>query len=357
MLAKRPIKVLVVDDSSLMRTHICNVLSENGMVTDIAANGQECIDKIQSFGPDVITLDINMPVMDGIECLRQIMAKHPLPVVMVSSLTQENANETLSALEIGAVDYVAKPSGSISLSLNRDKYMLASKVINASKIKVRAKPSPFGRLENDIPKKLETRLPRAYAKQTHSNFDLVIIGVSTGGPNALQEIIPALPDDFPIPIVIAQHMPARFTAVFAERLNKLSALQVVELNDAQVLHAGTVYIAQGDANIEVYKQGNRLAARPDLKECAHIWRPSITNLVQSALNIMPVKRLCCVQLTGMGNDGAHEMATAHKQGATTIAESEKTAVVYGMPKELVKLNGASMVLPNSEIAKALLSLR
>jgi len=377
MRSNSAIKVLVVDDSSLMRSHICSILIEAGLITDTASNGRECLEKIKSFRPDVITLDINMPVMDGIECLQQIMEKHPMPVVMVSSLTQKNASETFQALDIGAVDYVAKPDGSVSLKLNREKYMLASKVISASKVKVQARSksaviSPSAPTRVSAPPKIENSpssvlKPSSYqqsAKQplnsrmrASGNFAAVIIGVSTGGPNTLHTIIPKLPADYPYPIVIAQHMPARFTSVFAERLNNISALKVVELQSSQTLEKGTVYVAQGDTNIEIFSQGGLLGARPDSKKSPYIWRPSITKLVESAVSSISPKRLCLVQLTGMGNDGAQAMANANKQGATTIAESEQTAVVYGMPKELVKLGGASMVLPNFEIADALMSLR
>jgi two-component system chemotaxis response regulator CheB len=348
MQANNPIKVLVVDDSSLMRSHICAALIEGGMITDTATNGQECLDKLNSFAPDVITLDINMPVMDGLACLKRIMQQRPTPVVMVSSLAQKNADETLQALDLGAVDYVAKPHGPISLTLNRSKYMLVSKVHAASKIKLRPKASEY-------------ISPRPVALSQYSgltkSFELVVIGVSTGGPSSLQEILPKLPADYPYPIVIAQHMPARFTEVFAERLNKICDLAVSELNSPKRLEAGNVYIAQGDANVEVFKQANQLWARPSNDCSEYIWRPSVTKLVESALEILPHKKLCCVQLTGMGNDGASAMAKAYQLGATTIAESEATATVYGMPKELVKLGGASKVLPNYDIAKALLSLK
>lgn len=355
MQSHKPIKVLVVDDSSLMRSHICSVLIESGMITDTATNGQECLDKMLSFRPDVITLDINMPIMDGITCLKQIMANHPMPVVMISSLTQKNALETLDALDIGAVDYIAKPDGSISLSMNRSKYMLVSKVISASHSKVRVKREG---LTYATGRPLMSATPLfTQTGQTVNSFAAVIIGVSTGGPTSLQEIIPKLPADYPYPIIVAQHMPSRFTAVFAARLDKISALSVEELSTPTILHAGCVYIAQGDANIEMFLQAGKLSARPNVDESSYIWRPSITMLVESALKVMPAKRLCCVQLTGMGNDGAQAMATAHSQGATTIAESEQTATVYGMPKELVKLGGASKVLPNYDIANALLSLR
>ncbi|MBT1450116.1 chemotaxis-specific protein-glutamate methyltransferase CheB [Glaciecola sp. XM2] len=352
MPAKAPIKVMVVDDSSLMRSHICSALVENGMVTDTAANGQECLNKLNTFVPDVITLDINMPVMDGLACLKRIMQNRPTPVVMVSSLTQKNAEETLQALEMGAVDYVGKPHGPVSLTLNRSKYMLVSKVLNASKIKVKAKST--GRVVEQ--KTVARPLNMGSLGGGGRKFDLVIMGVSTGGPSSLNEILPKLPANYPYPVVIAQHMPSRFTQVFAARLDKMCEISVSELTSPTALQPGHVYIAQGDANVEVFARGSQLWARPNDESTEHIWRPSITKLVESALLVVSHKKLCCVQLTGMGNDGAQAMAKAHSLGATTFAESEKTATVYGMPKELVKLGGASKVLPNYDIAQALLSL-
>jgi two-component system chemotaxis response regulator CheB len=351
MQTNSPVKVLVVDDSSLMRSHICSALIENQMLTATAANGQECLDKLDSFMPDVITLDINMPVMDGLACLKRIMQQRPTPVVMVSSLTQKNADETLQALDLGAVDYVAKPHGPVSLTLNRSKYMLVSKVLNASRVKVKAKSPCY---ENSVRPRVS--YDTAYLSHT-SNFELVLMGVSTGGPSSLQEILPRLPASYPYPILIAQHMPSRFTEVFAARLNKMCDLAVSELNEPTVLEAGHAYIAKGDANVEVFSKAGRLWARPSTEQSEHIWRPSVTHLVESALKVVTYRKLCCVQLTGMGNDGAAAMAKAHQLGATTIAEAESTATVYGMPKELVKLGGASKVLPNYDIAQALLSLK
>nr|WP_136251991.1 chemotaxis-specific protein-glutamate methyltransferase CheB [Ningiella ruwaisensis] len=367
MFNQSSLRVLVVDDSSLMRRHICDTLSEHGMTIEVAKDGQDCLEKIPQFRPDVITLDINMPVMDGFECLKKIMSNSPLPVLIVSSLSQEGASETLKALELGAVDYVAKPHGPVSLSLKRSKYMLVEKVKAASKARVNRKTTHIRPLSVDTPRgllhKAETPqnevLPqriRDYRASVTQNCELIIIGVSTGGPASLQEIIPQLPANFPIPIVIAQHMPARFTQVFAQRLDKLSNVTVQELSNRVELQAGKVYIAQGDANVEVYSQGGKLCAKPNTDVSPYIWKPSITHLVESALSSLSARKICCVQLTGMGDDGAKAMAKAHSLGAITIAESEQTSVVYGMPKELVKLNGASKVLPNYDISKALMSL-
>lgn len=358
MPSMRSIKVLVVDDSPMVRRHLCSVFNEAGMITETASNGRECLDKISEFKPQVITLDINMPVMGGIECLQQIMHKRFTPVIVISSLTKRNAAVTLHALELGAVDYIPKPEGGSPSAMEQAKKMLVTKVYNASQAKqthklVSAKhASSLGRNRaSDFEK---SRPSPTSAAQTQTK--IVLIGVSTGGPVTLQKIIPELPASFPVPIVVAQHMPARFTSVFSERLNKLSSLTVKELSNAQTLVAGTAYIAQGDANIEMYKEHNKVWARPNTAKSKHIWRPSITHLVESAMLAMPANQLCLVQLTGMGNDGASMMAKAQRQGAFTIAESEETCQVYGMPKALIKLNGASKILPDYEIAKALISL-
>ncbi|WP_395341940.1 chemotaxis-specific protein-glutamate methyltransferase CheB [Ningiella sp. W23] len=373
----RAFRVLVVDDSNLMRTHICSALVEHGMITDTAENGEVCLQKITRFKPDVITLDINMPVMDGLTCLEKIMAQCPTPVIMVSSLTQKHANETLKALEIGALDYIAKPNGPVSLTLNKSKYMLVSKVINAAKVS-RSKPldkpnSSFTAAKYPAtPNVVNTASPKLTTNNTDTlrsvrllnpsrpakrrELELVIIGVSTGGPVCLQEIIPKLPASYPVPIIIAQHMPSRFTQVFATRMDKMSKLSVHELNAETRLMPGNAYVAQGDANVILHKRNNGLSASPDTSETPLIWKPSITLLVESALKHISPSKLCCVQLTGMGNDGAKAMATAHQKGAFTIAESQQTATVYGMPKELVKFGGASKVLPNFEIAQTLMSL-
>lgn len=351
------VKVLVVDDSALMRKHLTYILEKAGFDTEIARNGEECLDKISTYKPDVITLDITMPVMDGITCLRLIMDRFPTPVVMVSSLTKNGAKATFDALELGAVDYVPKPSGSISVNMYESADMLIEKVQSASQrnrsLLLRTKILARSEQQStDV-------LARANAQHSFSNKipkkDIVLIGVSTGGPTCLQEILQNMPADFPVPIVIAQHMPARFTEVFAERLNKLSNLTILELTTPTAVEAGKVYIAKGEGDIKLFRRGSSLMVMPEAADGKYLWHPSVSKLVDSALEVVNPTKLVCVQLTGMGNDGADSMLNAFNKGATTIAESEETAVVYGMPRELVIKGGATIELPNHKIADAIIA--
>lgn len=372
------IKVLIVDDSALMRRHLKNLFEQAGFVTAMARNGQDCLTQLNSFKPDVITLDINMPIMDGIECLKTIMKTQPLPVVMVSSLTEDGAEATFKALALGAVDFIQKPSGTWTQNMGESAPILLEKVRQASKVslqKLKASNSTSSASNNSTntlrqlnstsffgkPKlrvnSQNTQAPSERQSLSRRRFgainELIVIGVSTGGPNCLQAILPKLKAEFSTPIVVAQHMPARFTKVFAERLNTMCALSVVEVDSKQPLLAHHIYIAKGDADIVISKMGGRLYAESVPITPEYIWHPSVTRLVETACENVDVSKLCCVQLTGMGNDGAQAMKTAHEQGATVIAESNETAVVFGMPGELVKLEGTTKILPNHAIANAL----
>jgi two-component system chemotaxis response regulator CheB len=302
----------------------------------------------------VIVLDINMPVMDGLTCLKKIMKVRPTPVVMVSSLTLLGAKASLDALALGAVDYIQKPDGEFSHSMGDLSDLMIEKIVVAANIK----PSILSRSilhkqqsEHTIQQK-NVKLKTKCLSQ--SEFDLIVIGVSTGGPNCLQTILPSLPANFPTPIILAQHMPGRITSVFSERLNTTCALTVIEVTKKQVVKQGCIYIAQGDGDIKITKSGSALHVMPVAIDKNYLWHPSVSKLVDSAMQCVKPKKLCCVQLTGMGNDGAQEMYEAHKSGATTIAESQETAVVYGMPAQLVKKGGATHVAPNHLIASFLL---
>lgn len=349
-------KVLIVDDSALMRKYLRGILEKAGFEIDIARNGEECLEKIPDFKPDAITLDINMPIMDGITCLSHIMNRFPTPVIMVSSLTEKGAVATFKALERGALDYIPKPSGTVSSNMSESAELLVEKVTSASSTGV----SSNGGLRNKIrisEEKAEAQIkvaqPRSFSLSSRKK-DLVLIGVSTGGPGCLQEILQNIPETFSVPIVVAQHMPARFTSVFAERLNKLCKLSVHEVNQTMILESGHVYIAKGDADVKIIRSGSKLMVTSVPADNQHLWHPSVTLLVDSAREIVSSSKLLCVQLTGMGNDGAESMLKAFHGGATTIAESEETAVVYGMPRELVKRGGASFELPNYKIADAIM---
>ncbi|GLR72126.1 chemotaxis-specific protein-glutamate methyltransferase CheB [Agaribacter marinus] len=351
-------KVLVIEDSALMRRYISDILVGAGYKIEYARDGLQGLEKLIEFSPDVITLDINMPKMDGLECLEKIMATKPTPVVMVSSVTEKGAIATLEALEKGAVDYVAKPGGSISSNMKEVEQILLAKIKSALSIKVSSsierKSNERLRAEKQDLQKPKIQIPkRSFGAK---KFELVLIGVSTGGPSVLQDIIPHIPEGFPVPIVIAQHMPSRFTQVFSERLNKASNVSVQEISGTLDLQAGNVYIAKGDSDVIISRRGGKLVAEMHIMDKNHLWHPSVELMVNSALKATSADNLICVQLTGMGNDGASAMTTANQRGAHTIAESEETAAVFGMPRELIQQGGASEILPNTQILDALLRL-
>jgi len=344
------LKVLVVDDSALMRKHLRAILQETGEFEVVTArDGRDALEQVAAENPDVITLDINMPVMDGLECLSRIMTEAPRPVVMVSSLTKEGALATFEALELGAVDYVLKPGGTMSLNLREVSEEIRAKVRAAARARRRPRPSlPRRPTPVAVP-----RPARAALKPVTDIPGLVLIGVSTGGPSTLELILTELPAEFPWPVLIAQHMPARFTGVFAERLNGRCALEVREVDGLTSLQPGQILIARGEADAVVGRRAGKLVAL-NMPPDQSLWHPSVDRMVRSALDHFPAERLVGVELTGMGYDGAEAMAELHRRGGRTIAESEDSAVVFGMPKELIERGGADAILPAGQIADKLL---
>ena len=348
------IRALVADDSALMRRHLTQLLeAAGGFTVQTARNGVEVLEALKSFDPHVITLDVNMPEMDGITCLSRIMSEDPRPVVMVSSLTEEGAETTLQALSLGAVDFVQKPGGTISLSIDRIHRELLLKVRSAATTRVRRSTGLRGRLAAQR-RRPAPPPPSAQVSFAGGRPGLVLVGVSTGGPGVLEDILPRLPADFPWPILVAQHMPSSFTGVFARRLNDLCAVSVVEVARQMPVGPGTVYIAKGDADRVVTRRGIGYSATPLPQSDTHIWHPSVARMVESALALLPANRLIAVQLTGMGDDGAEAMARLRAGGGLTIAQDEETSVVFGMPQELIKRGGASVVLPSDAIAEQLI---
>ncbi|MFC3120743.1 chemotaxis-specific protein-glutamate methyltransferase CheB [Agaribacter flavus] len=352
-------KILVIEDSALMRRYLSDILVSAGYTVDFARDGLDGLKKLVEFKPDVITLDINMPQMDGLECLEKIMSTQPTPVIMVSSVTEKGAIATLEALEKGAVDYVAKPSGSISANIKEVQHILLAKIKSAFGIKLSSsvKARSTARLMTEK-QALSLEKTKTHDRRTFGNkkYEIVLIGVSTGGPSVLQEIIPKLPADFPIPIVVAQHMPSRFTQVFSERLDKSSKVSVQEINGTIDLRAGNVYIAKGDSDVIISRRAGVLVAEMHIMDKNQLWHPSVELMVSSATKATAAENLICVQLTGMGNDGANAMAKAYQKGAYTIAESEETAAVFGMPRELIQQNAAREILPNHKILDSLIKL-
>ncbi len=368
-------KVLIVDDSALMRRLIGGVLGDAGFTIETARNGREGVERLTEWQPDVVTLDINMPEMDGLTALSLMMQARPTPVVMVSSLTAKGAQATFEALALGAVDFIAKPGGTISLSVEDIAKDLIEKVRSASKARMRgpgtaarrpaveptARPagSPGPAMSRPVTglrtatRSQETSFKSPGAGKSSSVAGIVLIGVSTGGPRTLEDILPQLPADYPWPIVIAQHMPANFTDAFAQRMSRLCALQVREAHTTFPLEPGNVYIGKGGHDVVIAERLGRLVVMPKSETPGHPWHPSVDVLVDSALRHIDARQLIGVQLTGMGNDGAKTMAQVKARGGRTIAESEETAVVFGMPAELIKQGGATSVLPCHLVARHL----
>lgn len=358
------IKLLIVDDSALMRRQLAALFdTEGGFEIRLARNGREAIEENTSFEPDVITLDINMPEMDGLTALSMIMVQRPVPVVMVSSLTEKGALATFEALNLGAVDYLVKPSGTISLSLDAIRETILCKVRTAAR--ARLKPMRRGTDgSRTLPTHLQTGNPASggrsstpvpasgatFVRRRAGSAGVVVVGVSTGGPRTLELILPLLPADFPWPVLVAQHMPASFTLSFAQRLNELCALEVVEASRPMPIEPGTIYIGKGGADMLVTQRNGKpsVIAKPENQE--FLWHPSVELLGRSVIEHYDPVHVLAVMLTGMGYDGADAFAEIKQRGGRTIAESEQSCVVFGMPAELISRGGATVTLPAEKIA-------
>ncbi len=288
-----------------------------------------------------------MPEMDGLTCLDRIMIEHPCPVIMVSSATAAGAKDTLEALRLGAVDFVAKPTGAASLRIDDMAPHLIEKARAAAGAKLKNSLRLRERIRHRMGEGLELRPEHRpkHSSQQRRAPGLVLIGTSTGGPPALETVLSRLPANFPWPIVVAQHMPATFTGPLARRLDGVCNITVQEVREAVAIEPGHAYIGRGDADIIISRRGGRLLAMAAPIQAGYPWHPSTDRLVRSALNHIAPSQLIGVLMTGMGNDGAEAMALIHEQGGRTIAEAEETAVVWGMPGELIKAGGADFVAP------------
>lgn len=360
------IRLLVVDDSPLMRRLLKEVFAREGdFDLSFARDGAEALELIPAVKPHVVTLDVAMPRMDGLACLDLIMLRHPCPVVMVSALTEDGAEATLAALDRGAVDVIPKPGGAVSLGMDDLGPALVAKVRAAAGVRMRgtlrlaervrlraggaASPAPAIR-----PPRADAKPPAAPRLAEKAAGGLVLIGCSTGGPPALDAVLSRLPADLPWAAVVAQHMPASFTGALARRLDGLCDVGVVEAGPPTPIVAGRVYIGRGDADVVVVRRPAGLAVMAVPSSAEHRWHPSVDRLVDSALAHLPADRLIGVLMTGMGVDGAAAMGRLRAAGGTTIAEAEETAVVWGMPGQLVRQGGASFVEPLDAIAARIL---
>lgn len=349
------IKLLIVDDSALMRRQLNAIFEAEGdFQIRLARNGREAVEENREFEPDVVTLDINMPEMDGLTALSLLMAERPVPVVMVSSLTEKGAMATLEALNLGAVDYIPKPGGTISLSIVEIEAEIIAKVRAAARARLKSARGLAARIRNAAtprPAAARTASTQRVIRRSGTRGEgVVLIGVSTGGPRTLEDILPQLPADFPWPVLVAQHMPPSFTRPFAERMNGLCALEVSEASRPTPIEPGHIYIGKGGADLVLARRVGKLTALPRPENPDFLWHPSVELLGRSALEHCDPANVIAVMLTGMGYDGAEAFTELKRRGARTIAESEESAVVFGMPAELIARGGANLVLPAERIA-------
>ncbi len=345
------IKVLIVDDSLFMCKALTHLISSDKTieVIGVANNGQEALDKIKVLDPDVITMDVEMPKMNGLTALQELMKIKPTPTIMISSLTEEGAETTLKALEFGALDFLPKSQSS--------QEQFGKDLIN--KIKVLSRRKPLMQLRFGL-KKSEPKSPiKSPAKDSAFSpckgmRDTIAIGVSTGGPPAVQKILAALPGNFPAAILIAQHMPAAFTGPFAKRLDSTCELTVCEAQGGERPKAGHVYIAPGGRHMRLQMKGPLPEIVISDEPKSALYKPSATELIQSVAQAMP-RRAIGLILTGMGSDGLEGIRALKEKGGYIMAQNEASCVVYGMPKAIVDANLADQILDLNNIAQALMT--
>jgi len=354
------ISVVVVDDSAFMRKALSSMLEKDPEIKVVATarDGQEGLDLIRKHNPDVITLDIEMPRMDGLTALKHIMMEMPKPVLMVSSLTVEGAEATLKAMELGAVDFIPKQLSKVSLDIVKIELDLQAKVKQIARRKFRppvlarkpcvptaSAPCPPG----------DTEARREIVRPSGTLVrDLVAIGVSTGGPPAVQKVLSGLPKDFPAAIVIAQHMPAAFTGPFAKRLDGVCQVSVKEAENGDRLMPGHVFIAPGGKHLKLHQRVSRVEIEITTDPVEALYKPSANVLVGSAAEAVG-RRALGVILTGMGSDGMEGVKVLKQKGGRALAQSDASCVVYGMPKAIVDAGLADEIVDIEEMAQAIMA--
>ncbi len=337
-----PVRVLIVDDSALMRQLLSVLLSADPEIEVVGTASDPFIarDRIKAVNPDVITLDVEMPGMDGVTFLRKIMTLRPMPVVMVSTLTQAGAEVTLEALEIGAIDFVAKPTSNIAAVMAGLAEDLQAKVKAAARTRLHARRlAPAAR-------------PRERAKLGRSTGKIVVIGASTGGVEALKAVLMGLPSDCP-PMLITQHMPARFTTAFATRLNRECPMTVSEAAHGDPIEAGHAYIAPGSHHLELARHGDQLLCSLDEAPPVSGHRPSVDVLFRSAARIV-AERAVGVILTGMGKDGAQGLLELRQVGGVTLGQDENSSLIYGMPRVAFEVGAVMRQFPLGRMSDAII---
>lgn len=344
----KKVRVLIVDDSALMRKKITEMLDTAfGIeVVGTARNGEDGINKAMDLKPDVITLDVNMPVMDGLTALRIIIERELCPVVMLSSLTQEGTSTTFEAMELGAFDFVAKPSGTVSRDIDIVRKELVRKVkaaagMGLSKLTRHIEVEEFD--EEEFVEEMEL------TPVDTSSFKAVAMGISTGGPKTIFDVIPRIPADINAALFLVQHMPVGFTESFAKRLNAASRIYVKEAAAGDIVTPGVCYVGKAGCHLTMYKKHSGVTTLRLTKSPDHAFIPSADIMMESVTKVFGNDTLG-VLMTGMGDDGAKSMCGIKQSGGYTIAESEETAIVYGMPREAVERGCADIVLPSHKIA-------
>ncbi len=369
LLTGKIIRVLIVDDSAFMRKAISMMLEEDPQIKIVgtARNGEEGVEKALELKPDLITMDIEMPQMDGLTALKLIMDKNPTPVMMLSSITTDGASATLDALDLGAVDFIPKQLSFVSLDIVKIKDELLKKikdiVSRKSILMAQFRSRKFSKLKSqqaaqnrfDGKETASVAISRSFAipKRNHS-ISLIAIGSSTGGPPALQAIIPKLPRNLPVGVVIAQHMPPKFTKSMAERLNSLSQVTVEEAKGGEEITPGTVFIAPGGQHLTVRKSGSKAYTVVSSNPQESLYKPCVDNLLDSVANAYG-KFGMGVILTGMGNNGVKGIENLKNKGGIVIAQNEETCIVYGMPRAVIEAKLANHISPIDNICNEIIS--
>ncbi len=354
MMNGEKIRVLVADDSAFMRKVLLSILDSDGAfeVVGEARDGRETVEKSSKLKPDVITMDINMPHMDGLQATEVIMSTDPRPIVIVSSESREGAHATLRALELGAIDFLAKPSAAIDLDMSEVRGELVRKLRIASKVRVvrnllRSTPSRIARPEPPPSKVVPP--PPPFPQGAGARIPIPVLGASTGGPATLMKLLPEFAADFPGALLVIQHMPGAFTPQFAEQLASVSRLPVKQAQSGDTLCAGQVYVCPGDCHLRVAPPGRII-----LDDGPRIagYRPSIDVTLESVAALARTSAVAAI-LTGMGNDGARGAMAIQENGGAVLAQDEATSVIFGMPAEAIKTGAVAQVLPLEQIASAI----
>ena len=338
----RPLRVLVVDDSAYIRKVVKEMLTRDGSIEVVgtARDGEDALQLVEQLHPDVVTCDLIMPGVGGVEFIRRQMATRPLPIVIVS-IAAESSERVLSGLDAGAIDFVQNPTALATEKLFDLGEELVSKIVAGAE-------APLGRLRELLPVEA---LPQMTST---GRYDVVVLGISTGGPQGLKSVVPLLPAEFPIPIVIVLHMPIGYTEAYAKRLNEASALTVIEARDGEILRPGLVLVAPAGRHLTLHRNGEgQTSVRLDVRPLDTPHRPSVDVLFQSAADVYG-DRVLGVVMTGMGTDGRDGSAWIKARGGAVLTEAEETCVVYGMPRSVVEAGLSDEAVPLDQMTAAIM---